>query len=264
MHLSGFTCTLCRDQDERIPSSVSDVEWIYTFPYNDAIRDKETFGKWLVFRSDAQLDETWQLIKEHVRNGYLGATAADTSTMLKSKTCLFGDGVVCVFTTKEDIDQVGLKLIRLVGDKILRYKTDAATSRNVYRVYGAPKTIYKSLRWNNGNPQFWFDKRYGNWYIRCARHENFDSMLQSIQQASEDGMLGDINSVRFFTPRTDNVRVISVCTTEEDIENVGRSIIQIVRRDIHYKATNMCAGMRKKALLRWNKGSPIFTCEEFL
>lgn len=254
-----------RDRSERIPTRVFDDEWIYTHPYDDALRGKETFGKWLVFRNYTELDSVWQLIKEHVFNGDLGAKAAKCSTMLKTET-RFDDitGVICVYTAKEDIDQVGLKLIRLVGDEKLHYKTDAASLRNVYRIYGAPKTTYKTLLWNNGDPKFIFDNRYGKWFIKCTRHDNLDSMWQRIRQAAEDGVLGDVYSVQVFRSSADNVSNISVGTTEEDVEKVGDNLITIVKRDIHFKTTNMCAGMQKKIHFQWNEGKPQFTCKEFI
>ena len=249
--------------NERSPTSVRDTEWIYAYPHDDdALFEKKSFGKWLVFRDNTEMDETWQRIKEHVCNGDLGAIAAKSSTMVKSKTGLYDDrGVICVYTTEEDIDEVGLKLIRLVVDERLRYKTNAATLHNVFKKY-AQKPSYKILLWNNGDPKFIFEKQYGQWYIRCDRHDNFDSMLKSIQQASEDGVLGDVPSVHFFRPSTENVHVIVVCTTKENVQEVGFNIIQIVRHDITFKTTNMCAGKHMKAYYRWNKGKPAFTCVE--
>ena len=172
-------------------TSVDNAKWIYAFPHDDALCEKTSFGKWLVFQDNTEMDETWQLIKEHICNGGLGATLADSSTMVESKTSLNNNrGVICVFTTKEDIDELGLKLIKLVRAEKLWYKTNAATLHNVFIKY-ARKASYKILRWNNGDPKIIFEKQYG----KC---DNFDSMLKSIQQASEDGVLGDVPSVHFF------------------------------------------------------------------
>lgn len=113
--------------------------WIYAFPSDWNNEDgKLCFGKWLVFRKHEELDETWQLIKTHVRSGYLGKQCADCSTMVRTETS-GTKGVICVFTSKEDIDEIGLKLIKLVLDKKLLYKTNAATMRNLYAVYGVRK-----------------------------------------------------------------------------------------------------------------------------
>lgn len=89
--------------DDRKPTHVFDKEWIYAFPSDWNNEDgKLCFGKWLVFRKHEELDETWQLIKTHVRSGYLGKQCADCSTMVRTETS-GTKGVICVFTSKEDI-----------------------------------------------------------------------------------------------------------------------------------------------------------------
>ena len=89
------------------------------------------------------------LIKEQVRSGNLGATAANTCTSTMFRTNTSGEnGVICVFTTNEDMDEVGLKLMKLIPDEEIRYKTNSATNRKVHIVYGARKATYKTLRRN--------------------------------------------------------------------------------------------------------------------
>ena len=163
--------------DDRIPTQVFDDEWIYAYPYDDGPQGT-TFGKWL---------------------GKLGASLANTSTMVKTETS-GENGVICMClcTTKEDMDEVGLKLMKLIPDEEIRYKTNSATDRNIYIVYGACKATYKTLRRNgDGDPIFDFDKRYSKWIIQCTKH-NVDSMYQSIRKAVEEGALGDVWGVEVY------------------------------------------------------------------
>ena len=105
--------------EDRIPTDVCDDEWIYAYPQVDKPQGTP-FGKWLVFRTHKDINQTWELIKEQVRSGKLGASLANTSTMVKTETS-GEDGVICVFTTKEDMDEVGLKLMKLIPDEEIRY-----------------------------------------------------------------------------------------------------------------------------------------------
>lgn len=240
--------------DDRKPTHVFDKESIFAYPPDWENVDGKcfSFGKWLVFRKHEELDETWQLIKTHVRSGYLGKHIAKCLTMVRTETS-GTNGVICVFTSKDDIDEIGLKLIKLVLDKKLVYKTNAATTRNLYTVYGVRKTTYKTLFWNDGDPQFDFDPLYGKWTICCKRKENPDLMLQKVREAVDDGA-----QVREY--RSDAKQYayahIAVFTTEEDVDKVGYNLIKVVKRDITFKTTNPCGGPHEKIHLRWNKGNP--------
>ena len=255
---SSFLYCNISDLDDRIPTQVFDDEWIYAYPDEDGPQG-EPFGKWLVFRKYEDLNQTWELIKEQVRSGKLGASLANTSTMVKTETS-GEDGVICVFTTKEDMDEVGLKLLKLIPDEEIRYKTNSATDRNIYIVYGARKATYKTLHRNgDGEPIFSFDKRYGKWIIQCTKH-NVDSMYQSIRKAAEEGALGDVWGVEVY--RDSDVANISVFTTEEDVYKVGYNISEMVKCNIRFKTTNLCAGELKRICLWWNQGSPY--SEEYI
>lgn len=62
-------------------------------------------------------------------------------------------GVICVYTTKEAIDEVGLLLIQNVRHTI-RYKTDEATLKGLYAFKGHGKDTIRTLYWNDGKPSF--------------------------------------------------------------------------------------------------------------
>ena len=87
-------------------------------------------------------------------SGHLGAVAAKVSTGLPNPTASDSETkVICVYTTQEDMDEVGLKLIWIVKETI-RYKTDMATRQGLYRVRGYKKTTCRTLKWNSGDPIF--------------------------------------------------------------------------------------------------------------
>ena len=142
-----------QDSVALIPTQVFDDFWIW----QDAPGEKgETLGKWLVFKHKSVIDKTWATVSKAVASGELGpgCTGAKVSTMMENPLAWSSDmKVICVYTTAEDVDPVGLKLIQLVRQKI-RYKTDEATLAGVYAVNGFTKTTCRTLDWNNGNPKF--------------------------------------------------------------------------------------------------------------
>lgn len=135
------------------PSTCTDTYWVFV-DGPDHLRSQEPFGKWLVFRKRSELDETWHMIKQCVASGELGAIAAKSSTALENPNALHKDtGVICVFTTEEDADVVGLNLVHMLKHDI-RYKTDMATYSGMYVNRGVTKTTCKTIYWNDGNPSF--------------------------------------------------------------------------------------------------------------
>ena len=98
------------------------------------------------------MDKLWEDISARVKSGELLSPAAKVSTMIDHKPTSKGkDMVICVYTTKEDIDVVGMKLAHLVKQTI-RYKSDEATRAGVYAAHGYKKTTIKTIHWNNGEP----------------------------------------------------------------------------------------------------------------
>uniref|UniRef100_A0A1X7V8B3 Uncharacterized protein n=1 Tax=Amphimedon queenslandica TaxID=400682 RepID=A0A1X7V8B3_AMPQE len=142
-----------QDPEALMPTQVFDDYWIW----QEAPEEKgETLGKWLVFKHKSVIDKTWATVRKAVASGELGpgCNGAKVATMLENPTATNPDiKVICVYTTAEDVDPVGLKLIQLVKQKI-RYKTDEATMAGVYAINGFTKTTCRTLDWNNGNPKF--------------------------------------------------------------------------------------------------------------
>jgi hypothetical protein len=133
--------------------------WVYARPPQRELLDK-TYGKWLIFRPKASgaLDEIWHVIRQCVEAKEFGdgCTAAKCSTARENPDeAPLGspNGVICVYTTKETIDEVGLLLIQKVRQTI-RYKTDETTLKGLYAFKGHGKVTIRTLYWNDGKPSF--------------------------------------------------------------------------------------------------------------
>ena len=135
------------------PTSVYDSPWIWQ---DSPSSSGTTLGKWLIFKHVSKIDATWKEVSEAVASGELGATGAKVSTMRKSELATDENvKVICVYTTREDMDEVGLKLIRLTTVRqTIRYKTDEATRTGVYRNTGFKKSTIRALHWNSGKPYY--------------------------------------------------------------------------------------------------------------
>ena len=84
-----------------------------------------SFGKWMIFRSFTDIDETWYKIRIEVESGALidSALLATSSTLHYNSTmggpgpCT--SGVICVHTTEDNIDKVGHILNTVVQHDLL-------------------------------------------------------------------------------------------------------------------------------------------------
>eukprot|EP00118_Oscarella_pearsei_P003444 m.14321 g.14321 ORF g.14321 m.14321 type:complete len:168 (+) comp25686_c0_seq1:32-535(+) len=139
------------------PSEEKDDYWI--FAVNPTAKREENdriYGKWLVFKPNSEMDETWREIYDAVTSGDLPAPQAKCST---SKVNPNSDPagktkVICVYTSKEDMEMIGLLLIYLVKQTI-RYKTDEASRRGLYAHsrQGRASVTTRTLFWNDGKPR---------------------------------------------------------------------------------------------------------------
>lgn len=145
----------CEDNDKVLkPTEVYDDFWIWQDAPLSCRTRGPTLGKWLVFEHVSKIDEVWETIRLGVESGELMATGAKVSTMKPNPNSRDSKTkVICVYTTKEDMDDVGLKLIQLVCHTI-KYKTDEATVSGHYTCHGHGKVTCRTLEWNSGNPVF--------------------------------------------------------------------------------------------------------------
>ena len=109
-----------------------------------------------MFKRKTTIDETWEQIRQAVQSGELGATRANVSTRQPSPVSRDHNvHVICVYTSREEMDEVGLKLIHLpLVRRNISYKTDEATLAGKYRCYGDTNVTCRTLYWNDGNPVF--------------------------------------------------------------------------------------------------------------
>ena len=271
------SCELCGDLS---PSSVTDRYWVYCRHPQEELLD-ETYGKWLVFKPKASgaLDETWHVIRQCVEAKEFGdgCTAAKCSTALENPDeAPIGkpNGVICVYTTKEAIDEVGLLLIHKVRQTI-RYKTDETTLKGLYAFKGHGKVTIRTIYWNDGKPSIgprtlpsdvnptsinddsWVyckppvrlapqsqDVRTntsGEWLIHKPM-ESLDEFWHTIRRAVESGEFGrgctGARCSTAFKPQTvspNSDGVIAVTTTDLGKNEVGMMLIHKVQQNILYK-----------------------------
>ena len=134
------------------PTSVTQNFWVWADAPRE-ITSQKTLGKWLVFKRFDKLDETWHTIRKAVESGELGATGAKCTTARREPPYdKSRKGVICVYTSEETVDEVGLKLVKIVKQD-LPYKTDEATLQGLYAWKGY-KVSLKTLYWNDGEPSF--------------------------------------------------------------------------------------------------------------
>ena len=101
------------------------------------------------------------MIWKAVASGELGATGTKCSTAMDNPSSYpmdSSEGVICVYTSKETMDEVGFKLVHMVKQDI-RYKTDEATLQGKYIATGYKKVTIKTIFWNDGEPAFTWKRR---------------------------------------------------------------------------------------------------------
>ena len=265
------------DHDSSVdPSSVTDDFWVHCRHPKRWLLD-QTYGKWLVFKPKAsgELDKAWHAIRRCVESAEFGdgCTAAKCSTALENldeAPAGSPNGVICVYTTKEAIDEVGLQLIHEVSQTI-RYKTDETTLKGRYAFKGHGKVTIRTLYWNDGKPSFdrtlpadvnptsvtddaWVHCKpvrlapqtrgnavYGKWLV-FEPTESLDETWHMIRRGVESGEFGrgctGAKCSTAFKPdgmsRNPN-EVIIVTTTYDGMNETGMLLINKLHRDILYK-----------------------------
>ncbi|KAI6647876.1 hypothetical protein LOD99_8463 [Oopsacas minuta] len=132
------------------PSQTDMAYWLSAMAPSVVVSRGNTYGKWLVFKHKSKMDELWEEVSKEVESGYLLATGAKVSTMKPNPNATNPEQlVICVYTTLEDIDEVGMRLVNLVKQTI-RYKSDEATLAGVYSNRGYKKTTIKTITWKDG------------------------------------------------------------------------------------------------------------------
>ena len=263
------------------PTEVKDYN-IHAFPPGIGYRDYKHLqqvaqGKWMIFRPYTELDETWHMIRREVEAGVLveKSLAADCTTMVYDPTSHgpgpVVSGVICVYSTEQNADDVGFILISLAKHDI-KYKTEEATNNLKYAWRLQDKSVcLKTLYWNHGKPSFVLEgelcngpSRYGikdTWHLNYVSApksimstasvygrwviapfwEDLTSLWHFLKKDIEEGLLGPVEMV---CPPKLNRRdkkeepVFLVYTARENKESVGLTLAMHVERDIRYEISN--------------------------
>ena len=287
------------------PTKVDDDDCIYAFPPGKQYQNfkhlqQVALGKWMVFRPFTQLDETWHTIRREVEAGVLAEkTLAAVTTTLFYQPSAHGpgphvSGVICVYTTEQDVEEIGFILINLVKHDI-KFKTEEATNNREYAWRLENKSIcLKTLYWNDGKPSSVLERElchgpdcyrvrdiwhincitspastvcettaYGRWVISPKSWKNLTSLWHFLKEIIEEGILGPVEMV--CPPKLKwwdkyEEAVFLVYTARKNKERVGFTLAMLVETDIKYELNRMLS--REKPVYNhrivWNTDEPVY------
>jgi hypothetical protein len=135
-----------------LPSTVTDVYWIYADNPAATAADGARTGKWLVFVPARHLDRWWELIRLATEQGLLGFSAKAATARPNELAGSQRTKLICVYTRDwqdhGDVRRILQQLRGLGVTSRLSYKTDQATASGVY---GTGSAMYVS---QPGSPDF--------------------------------------------------------------------------------------------------------------
>ncbi len=267
------------------PGGREGVAWCVVCKEREDVCHKKIYGKWLVFNDYDKISETWKAIVMAIKENKLEKCRhAKSSTLFYNPVCAgpgpSTSGVICVYTCKDDMDDIGYKLIQLVKQDI-KYKTDEDTLNYKYAHVGARSTI-KTLYYNHGSPSFeligeqcfgttqnkediWHVNEvvnsdikevsadYGRWILTLEYTE-----LTHLWHVLKRKVLnGEIKAWKMVCPPKRRKSspyekpVFHVYTSQENERNVGSDLILEVRRNIKFERKE---GYPQYRTLFWNEG----------
>ncbi len=149
------------ERDERIPSQVHDVFWIYAnSEKNNYHIKKGRHGKWLIFEYKDDIDATWNKIKEATRNGFFGAKAKAATAKPNPKASNPDFKVICIYTAdfdhKEDLNRIEKSIRSLDIDNKLVYKLNDHVPQHkedFNQKFRYSEAYYKTVKWLEANPK---------------------------------------------------------------------------------------------------------------
>ena len=202
-------------------------------------------------------------------------------------------GRIAIFTKEDDIMDVGMKLIKLSCVKqVIKYRIRSATlaMQYSYTTPGNQSIANDTLYWNQRKPSsergpkciqkkisFSYDSSKDRWKINVVDNFTFwDDIMQihgkwiissNFDKTSELNISklwytwkpqiegGDIPAVKMECPGPKKVAKIHVFTSEKHMDEVGKSLIALVKSDITYYT-----GTRRNnhKTLYWNAGEPDY------
>ena len=240
------------------PTKIKDrLEIFYPLSMSGDDIIKASFGRWLVGEPFYKVNDTWQAIREGMEADRITATGLKSSTGRYNPSSSgpgpVTTGAISVFTTEENIDEVGFEVIKIVKHDI-QYKEVSADGQ--YRHRGDRKFIKKTLYWNKGNASFsgktgrgsaWNTNIRDKWHLNVVRSskldeqsdivgywcaeskiENLTDLWHSLREQIISGMLGP---VKMECPGRRNRRgwretnpVVLLLTAEESVKLVDDAL----------------------------------------
>ena len=118
-------------------------------------KEPDIYGKWLVFKDNDKIDDTWEKVRTAVVNDSLqGCVHAKCPAMrydpTKGGLGPSTTGVICVYTEKHNMDAIGFKLITIVQQDI-KYKTNSDSWAGKYVHLGFKKVTIKTISGTMGD-----------------------------------------------------------------------------------------------------------------
>lgn len=146
--------TLKQDTDnmKTKPSQETNEYWITSIRSADAPKYPAMTGdagKWLVFADIKDIDAIWEKISDATEKGLLGGGSKVSTAKINSMAKDRNQKVICVYTYDvydvADLDRVRDELTKLGITQKIPYKTNDATRKVKYEIYGDKKisTYYK-------------------------------------------------------------------------------------------------------------------------
>ena len=279
-----------------MPSEVYDAYWVHVRRQRDP--GHKNVGKWMVFKHYDEIDQAWENIRTAILDDddLQGCVHAKSSTMMYNPSCSGPGpdttGVICVYTRKHDMDDIGFRLIEIVKQDI-KYKLDETTLDYKYVHAGSGKVTIKTIFWNNGTPSFVCEDKpcYGTSYHRkdiwhlnvvtapeplasqCVHgrwvlpldYQELTELWHTLKKVilSKKDNYGIIEMV--CPPKHDRssateVPVFHIYTSDKARKLVGIKLINIIMEDIHYECKPQSPDSRagRPETLFWNEGEPDY------
>ena len=290
------------------PTEVTDYAMVCVCsPSKD--RDKMILGKWMVFRGYTHLDETWRMIRNAIETDQLSecTTEAKSTTLFYNPSCggpgPTTGGVICVYTTEENVDEAGHVLINMLKHDI-KYKTEKATLDGAYAWRnGGQSVCMKTLYWNDGNPSYELQGKpcygpdqpqgvidqwhlnivtaptsimstgevYGKWVLTPEYFE-LTGLWHTLKKKIQSGELGPTEmvcppKVNRRDPTEDIVFILY--TAYENKELVGVTLATLLGKDIRYQLGKNAVQASHTGTITynhevlWNDGEPVYVMNLF-
>ena len=253
----------------------------------------DMYGKWMVFETYDKIDRTWEKIRTAIARGELPGCNAKSTTK-RYDPSKEGPGpstsaVICVYTDKRSVDDIGFRLIEIVKRDIM-FKTDEDSRNYKVTFAGTYKGDKRKIFWNKGRPSFKQDASdrsrpprtrdiwhlnevrapeplrskqiRGRWVLELENKEltGLWHHLKGLIE-SEEKNFGIVKMVcppkKERNSRTEKGK-FEISTSNKDSRIVGQKLIELVKRNIKYSVIEDGRAKGAEETLFWNDGYPDY------